>query len=185
MISINEIRTGIAVLLEGELYIVENFEHVKPGKGSAFVRVKLRNMKLGTILQRTFKSNEKIEDIFIEQKNLQFMYQSGDSYYFMCQETYEEIVISKQLMGKGVDYLKDHMQITALMYKGNVVGVNVPNFVILRVESTDPGMRGDTAKSGTKPAKMETGVVVQVPLFINNGDMLKIDTRTGQYVERV
>jgi elongation factor P len=184
MISTNEFKNGAAIILDGELYTIVEFQHVKPGKGGAFVRTKLRNMKLGTVISKTFRAGEKVQDAFIEQKNLQFTYNAGDMYHFMCQDTYEEIMIPEEIMGDAVKYMKDHMKLSVSMHEGKVLGVNLPTFVKLKITSTEPGVRGDTVKAGTKSAKTETGLIVSVPLFINNGDVIKVDTRTGGYIER-
>lgn len=185
MISPNEINKGLYIKLDGELYVVEDFQHIKPGKGGAFVRTKLRNLKLDTVLERTFREVEKLEDVFVEEKKLLYLYHSGATFHFMDQETYEEIVMDKKTLGHSVDFLKDNTQITAATYEGKIVNTTSPLFVELKVKSTEPGIRGDTSKSGTKPAELETGITIQVPLFINTGDIIKVDTRTGEYVERV
>lgn len=185
MISPNDINKGLYIKLDGELFVVEDFQHIKPGKGGAFVRTKLRNLKLDTVIERTFREVEKIEDIFIEEKRLLYLYYSGSVYHFMDQENYEEIIMDKKTLGHSVNFLKDNSEISAAMYEGKIVNINPPLFVELKVKGTEPGIRGDTSKSGTKPAELETGITIQVPLFIDTGDIIKVDTRTGEYVERV
>ncbi|MDD5449695.1 MAG: elongation factor P [Candidatus Omnitrophica bacterium] len=185
MISPNEINRGLYIKLDGQLYIVDEFQHIKPGKGGAFVKTRLRNLKLDTVIDRTFREVEKIEDVFVENKQLLYLYHSGDSYHFMDQESYEEISMDKKTLGLSANFLKDNMEITAAIYEGRIVKINPPLFVELKVKSTEPGIRGDTSKGGTKPAELETGIIIQVPLFINTDDTIKVDTRTGGYIERV
>ena len=184
MISPNEINKGLYIKLDGELYVVEEFQNIKPGKGGSFVRTKLRNLKLDTVIERTFREVEKIEDIFVDDKRLQYHYHSGSTYHFMDQESFEEIVVDKKTLGHAADFLKDNMEITAAIHEGKIININPPMFVTLKVIGTEPGIRGDTSKSGTKPAELETGLMIQVPLFIDTGDVIKVDTRTGDYVER-
>lgn len=185
MISTNEFKTGLSLILDGQLYIIVEYQHVKPGKGGAFVRTKLKNLKLGTVLDRTFRAGEKIEEAFIEDRKYQFLYCSGQIYHFLDQETFEEVMVSKGEVGESnVKFLKEGMMITASLYKDKLVTISLPTFVELKVDQTEPGLRGDTAKGGTKLAKLETGAVIQVPLFINTGETVKIDTRSGEYAER-
>lgn len=184
-LSINEIKNGLTILVEGDVYMVIDFQHVKPGKGAAFVRTKLRNLKNNNVLERTFRGDEKIEEAFIEERKLQFLYSSGELYHFMDQENYEEIAIAKEILGEKVKFLKDNLDVAAYYYKDAIVSVNLPNFIEFKIVHSEPGIKGDTAKSGTKPANIDTGAVVQVPLFIDTGDIIKVDTRTGAYVERV
>ncbi|HTZ11803.1 MAG TPA: elongation factor P [Candidatus Margulisiibacteriota bacterium] len=165
--------------------MVVDTQHVKPGKGAAFVRAKLRNMKNSSIQEKTWRGDEKIEEAFVEERKLQYTYKSGDMYHFMDQETYEEIAIAEDYLGDKVKFLKDNLEVLGYFYKEDTLTINLPNFIEVRITHTEPGIKGDTAKSGTKPAEIETGATVQVPLFINEGDLLKIDTRTGEYVERV
>lgn len=184
MISPNEINRGLYIKLDGQLFIVDDFQHIKPGKGGAFVRTRLRNLKLDTVIERTFREVEKIEDVFVENKKLLYLYHSGDTYNFMDQENYEEISMDKKTLGQSVNFLKDNTEIMAAVYEGRVINISPPLFVALKVKSTEPGIRGDTSRSGTKPAELETGIIIQVPLFINTDDTIKIDTRTGEYIER-
>ena len=182
--GINDIKNGLSIDLEGEVYYVVSYENVKPGKGSAFVRTKLRNIKTGAVLERTFR-NEKIETADIDKKTLQFMYSSGDIYEFMDHDTYEHVSMHKDQLGEVVSYLKENLEVIALVYKDKIVALEPPMFMDLKIIETEPGIRGDTSKSGNKPAKTETGLIVSVPLFINEGDVVRIDTRTKGYTGRV
>ena len=183
-ISINEIKSGLTVIVDGDVYQVIEFQHVKPGKGAAFVRTKLRNLKNSNVQERTFRGDEKIEEAYVEERKLQYLYASGSLYHFMDQDNYEEITISKDILDDKTKFLKDNLDVTANTYKNDILNINLPNFIEFEIIHTEPGIKGDTAKSGTKPAKIETGANVQVPLFINLGDRIKVDTRTGEYVER-
>lgn len=183
--SINEIKNGVTILVDGNVYMVIDFQHVKPGKGAAFVRTKMRNLRNNNVLEQTFRGDEKIEEAYIEEKKLQYQYAAGDMYHFMDQENYEEVAIDKERMGDGVKFLQDNLEVKAYYYKDSVLFVNLPNFIEFKITHTEPGIKGDTAKSGTKPATIDTGANVQVPLFIDTGDVIKVDTRTGAYVERV
>lgn len=185
MISTSEFKNGLTIKLEGQLFQIIEFQHVKPGKGGAFVRTKLRSLSSGNVLEKTFRAGEKVEDAFIEYKKLQFLYSSGDEYHFMDQENFEQFRLNAQQLGHVIHYLKENMIATASFYEGKLMNVEPPIFVELKVVEAEPGLKGDTAKSGTKSVKLETGYVIQVPLFIEADDVLKIDTRTGEYVERV
>ena len=184
-ISINEIKTGIGILLNNEVYIVTEVHHVKPGKGSAFVRVKMKSIKTDLNLDRTFKTAERIEDAHLEEKTLQYLYRVGDIFHFMDQSNFEEKSISLEQMENTVKFLQDNMEVTAIYYNHQIQKVYLPNFVIANIVETEPGFKGDSSRSGTKPATIDTGALVQVPLFVNKGEWVKIDTRNGQYVERV
>lgn len=184
-LSINQIKPGLTVLLEGAVYQVIEVEHVKPGKGSAFARTKLRNLKNSTIIERTFKGDDKIEEAFVEEKSLQYLYKSGDTYHFMSQDSFEEISLSSEVLKDKVLFLKDNLEVNALIYKGEILNINLPNFIELEVIYTEEAIKGDTVKLGTKPATLETGAVIDVPLFIKKGDIIKVDTRTKEYIERV
>ena len=184
MISTNDFHTGISIELEGEIYNVLEFQHVKPGKGGAFVRSKLKNMRTGSIVDRTFRAGEKVVRAHLERKEMEYLYRDGDFFHMMDMESYEQITLSDDQIGDGVKYLKDNDHLNVLMYGEEVIGVDVPIAVVLKVEDTEPGLKGDTASGATKPATMETGLVVQVPLFVNSDDSVKIDTRTGAYIER-
>jgi len=185
MISTSEIKNGLTIKIDGELFQVIEFQHVKPGKGGAFVKTKLRSFSTGNVLPRTFRSGEKLEDAFIEYKKLQFSYAAGDDYHFMEDKTFEQFQISAEQLGDVTHYLKENMIVNASFYEDKLMSVEAPMFVELKVTEAEPGMKGDTAKSGTKSVKLETGYAIQVPLFIEVGNVLKIDTRTGDYVERV
>ena len=184
-LSINEVKAGLTILVDNIVWLVIDTQHVKPGKGAAFVRVKLRNLKNGSVQEKTFRGDEKIEEAFVEEKKLQYTYASADFYHFMDQENFEEIVISKDNVAEKAKFLKDNLEVSAYFFKNDFLNVNLPNFIEFTVTHTEPGIKGDTAKSGTKPAEIDTGATVLVPLFINTGDKIKVDTRTGQYVERV
>ena len=185
-LSINEIKSGVTILVDGEVYVCLDAQHVKPGKGAAFVRARLRNMKSNNVQEKTFRGEEKIEQAFVEERKLQYQYASGGMFHFMDQENFEEIAISEDNIGDKAKFLKDNLEIQGYFFKGDNLGVNLPNFVEFNIIHTEPGIKGDTAKSGTKPAEVDTGATIQVPLFINEGDKIKVDTRTGgTYVERV
>ncbi|MFA5094530.1 MAG: elongation factor P, partial [Candidatus Omnitrophota bacterium] len=175
----------LTIKIDGELFQVIEFQHVKPGKGGAFVKTKLRSLSTGNVLPRTFRSGERLEDAFIEYKKLQFMYSSGDDFHFMEEKTYEQFQLTAEQMGDVPHFLKENMVVNASFYEGKLMSIDAPMFVELAVVEADPGLKGDTAKSGTKSVKLETGYSIQVPLFIEVGNVLKIDTRTGDYVERV
>ncbi|HHT48146.1 MAG TPA: elongation factor P [Firmicutes bacterium] len=184
MISVNDFKTGLTIELEGQLYTVVEFMHVKPGKGSAFVRSKLKNLRTGFTVERTFNAGEKVAPARIETKEMMFLYKSDEDYVFMDNATFEQMTLREDFIGDGVKYLKENMNVLIQMYNNEAIGVNLPNTVELTVVQTEPGFKGDTATGGTKPATMETGVVVNVPLFIEEGDILQIDTRTGEYLRR-
>ncbi len=184
-VSTAEFRRGLKIEVDGNPYTIVDFQHVKPGKGGAFVRTKLKHLRLGTVVDRTFRSGEKFELVDFEQKPMQFLYRDDDQFHFMSLETYEQIALSREEVGDAADYLKENMELELLYINGAPVGVELPTFAELKVMKTDPGVRGDTASGGSKPATLETGAVVSVPLFIAEGDTLKVDTRTGGYIERV
>lgn len=183
-LSANDLKSGLTVLVNNIVYLVLSVDHVKPGKGAAFSRARLRDLKTSNVLEKTFR-NEEIYEAFVEKKPAQFSYKSGDDYHFMDQETFEEIVISKEQLGDNVKFLKDHIVIDVFCYKHEILNINLPNFIEFKIIATEPGIKGDTAKSSGKPATIETGAEVQVPLFVNIGDTIKIDTRTGEYLGRV
>jgi elongation factor P len=184
MISTSDLKNGMTIKMDGQLFQVLDFQHVKPGKGGAFVKTKLRSLSSGNVLAKTFRSGDKLEDAFIEYKKLQFMYASGDEYNFMEDKTYEQFQLTTEQMGNVVHFLKENMAVNASFYEGKLITIELPMFVELAVVEADPGLKGDTAKSGTKSVKLETGYAIQVPLFVEVGNVLKIDTRTGDYVER-
>ena len=185
MISTNDFRTGVTVEIDGQPWIVVDFQNVKPGKGSAFVRAKIKNVITGAVLERTFNAGDKLPRAHIERREAQFLYSVDDDYTLMDNQTYEQITVKREDIGDGANYLKENMNVVVLSYDNRVIGVEVPNFVELAVVETEPGFKGDTATGGTKLAKLETGATVKVPLFVNVGDVLKVDTRTGTYIERV
>lgn len=184
-IGINEITSGLALRVDDQIFLVVDYNHVKPGKGSAFVRVKLKNMKTDLVIERTFRNADKMETVFLEEKAVQYLYQAGNSFHFMDQETFEELVISKEEVGEAVKYLQENLDVTAVFCDHKLQKVVLPNFLVVNIVETEPGFKGDSSRAGTKPAKIDTGAMIQVPLFINPGDSVKIDTRAGEYVERV
>lgn len=171
-------------MVDGVVYQVLEFQHVKPGKGAAFVRTKLKNLENGSLVERTFRGEEKIEEAFIEERKLQYLYQANELYHFMDQQNFEEISIHQNILLDKVKFLKDNLEVNGYFYKGKVLSINLPNFIDFKITHTEAGIKGDTAKSGTKPAQTETGATIKVPLFINVGDTIKVDTRTGEYIER-
>ena len=185
MIGINELRTGLTLLLDGNVYLVVEFQPVKPGKGAAFVRTRLKNLKTGSVLERTFRSGEKLEEAFVEERKLQFLYGGGGTFHFMDNHTYDQVTLDQNQVGEVADLLKENMEVTLQEYKGQMLNFLLPLFVELKVAEAEPGLRGDTAKGGSKNIKVETGATIQVPLFIQEGDRIKIDTRTRGYVGRV
>ncbi len=184
MISAGDFRNGVTFEMDGNVYQIIEFQHVKPGKGAAFVRAKIRNVIAGSVTERTFNPNDKYEPAFIERKEMEYSYSDGDLYNFLDPETYEMVPVNKSDLGDNFKFVKENMTCKILSYKGKVFGVEPPNFVELEVTKTDPGFKGDTATNATKPATLETGAEIRVPLFINEGDMIRIDTRTGEYMER-
>ncbi|MBI3180848.1 MAG: elongation factor P [Myxococcales bacterium] len=185
VIDTSEFRKGLKIEVDGEPYEIVEFQHVKPGKGSAFVRTSIRSLLSGRVLQPTFKSGDKVGKPDIEEKEMQFLYRQGDEFYFMDTKTYEQTFLTEHVLGEGKNFLKENVNASVLFYNGKAIGVSLPNSVDLRVVKCDPGIRGDTVSGATKPATLETGFVVSVPLFINEGDILKIDTRDGKYLTRV
>lgn len=184
MISTNDLRTGVTVEVDGDVFTVVEFLHVKPGKGSAFVRTKLKNVKTGAVLERTFRAGEKLPRAHVEYKEMQYLYNTGDEYAFMDANTYEQVTLTRAMLGDAVKWLKEQATVGLQYYQGQVIGVEMPNFVELEVSETAPGFKGDTATGGSKPATLETGAVVQVPFFVNVGDKIRVDTRTGLYLSR-
>jgi elongation factor P len=184
-LSINDVKAGLTILVDDGPFLVVETQHVKPGKGAAFVRAKIRNLKNGNIQERTFRGDEKIDPAFIDERKLQYSYCSGDMYHFMDRDNYEEVAIAKEHIETQVKFLKDNLEVSAYFYNNEVLNITLPNFIEVEIKNSEPGIKGDTAKSGTKPAEIETGAIIQVPLFINAGDRIKVDTRTGSYVERV
>ncbi len=184
MIPTSQFRNGLKVELDGEPFIIVEFQHVKPGKGGAFVRTRLKSLKSGLVQDRTFRSGEKLQRPDLEERKMQYLYQDEGQYHFMDTATYEQIFLTAGQLGDEKHYLQENVVISALFHKGQPMGVQLPIFVELTITKTDPGFRGDTATGATKPATLETGFVVQVPLFLNEGERVRIDTRTGEYNER-
>ena len=184
MATSNDFRNGMTLDIDGVIMSIVEFQHVKPGKGGAFVRSKLKNVLTGAVVEKTWRGGEKVKEVRVERINMQYLYKDGADYNVMDQETFEQLTLSEKLFGDDVRFLKENETVTVLMHEGNPMLVEMPNFVLLEVKSTEPGFKGNTAQGATKPAMLETGAEVQVPLFINEGEVLKIDTRTGAYVER-
>lgn len=184
MITTSDFKTGLTIEFDGDIWQIIEFQHVKPGKGAAFVRSKLKNIRNGNIQERTFRTTEKFQKAHIETRKMQYLYNSGDEYTFMDNENYEQVVLSSKQIEEELNYLLENMVVNLIMYQGETLGVDLPNTVELEVTDTEPGIRGDTASGGSKPATLETGLVVQVPFFVNVGDKLVIDTRSGEYVSR-
>ena len=184
MADTTDFRNGFTMLIEGTIFSIAEFQHVKPGKGSAFVRTKLKNIKTGAVLDRTFRSGDKVDEVRLEKREMQYLYAEGDLFYFMDLDNYEQSPVAREVIGNAAGLLKESENAFLLIAREEVIGVDLPNFVYLEVTHTEPGVKGDTATGAVKPATLETGYVVQVPLFVNQGDKLKIDTRTGDYVER-
>jgi elongation factor P len=184
-IDTSDFKNGLSIHLEGKIYQIVEFQHVKPGKGPAFVRTKLRDARNGNVIEKTFRAGEKMDQAILERKAMQYLYSTGSALVFMDTEDFEQMEISAAVIGTPVKYLKDSMEVSALTHSGEVLGVELPVSVELEIAETDPGLRGDTASGGGKPATLETGAVVTVPLFINVGDKVKVDTRTDQYLGRV
>ena len=180
-----EFRNGVTFEMDGQVQQVIEFQHVKPGKGAAFVRVKMKNVVTGAVTETSFNPTAKFEEAFVERREMQYLYNEGDLYYFMDNETYEQIPISKDTLGDDFRFVKENENVKVLSYKGSVFAVEPPLFVELEITNTEPGFKGDTAQGATKPATVETGATVYVPLFVDNGDKIKIDTRTGEYLSRV
>lgn len=184
MISTNDFKTGLTIELDGNVFSVVDFQHVKPGKGAAFVRSKLKNVKTGAIVEKTFNAGEKVPPARVDRREMQYLYNDGENYNFMDTGNFEQLALTKEQLGDGVKYLKENMNIVVMMWQDNPIGIELPNQVELEVTDTAPGIKGDTASGGSKPATLETGAVVQVPFFVNVGDKLLIDTRTGNYLKR-
>ncbi|GAE31864.1 elongation factor P [Alkalihalobacillus hemicellulosilyticus] len=184
MISVNDFKTGLTIEVDGGIWQVMEFQHVKPGKGAAFVRSKLRNLRTGSVQEKTFRAGEKVSKAHIENRRMQYLYANGDMHAFMDNETYEQIELATAQIEHELQFLKENMEVQIISYEGETLGVEVPNTVELEVTETEPGIKGDTASGGTKPATVETGLTVQVPFFVNQGDVLIIDTRSSAYVSR-
>jgi elongation factor P len=184
MINVNDFRTGVTIELDGDVWQVIEFQHVKPGKGAAFVRSKLRNLRNGNIAERTFRGGEKVPKALVETRQMQYLYESGGEYTFMDNETYDQVSLPAERLKYELNFLQENMNVNLVIFKNEIIGIQLPNTVELEVVDTEPGIKGDTVSGGSKPATLSTGFVVQVPLFINTGDRLIIDTRSGEYVSR-
>ena len=184
MISTNDFKTVVSVEIDGDAYIVVDFQHVKLGRGAAFVRAKMRNTRTGAVIERTFNAGEKLPKARLDRREMQYLYHDGTYYVFMDVENYEQSLLTDEQMVDAKNYLKENMNISVLSFKGNILGVDLPSNVELEVIETEPGIKGDTASGGNKPATLETGAVVRVPFFINVGDHIKVNTQTGEYIER-
>ncbi len=185
MISAGDFRNGLTFEFDGNVFQVVEFQHVKPGKGAAFVRTKMKNVMTGAVVERTFNPTEKVEPARIERKEMEYLYEDSGLYYFMDQETYDQIPLSKDQLGNALKFVMENMTVKILSYKGNVFAVEPPTFVEMKVIETEPGVKGNTATNVTKPATVESGAIVTVPMFVNEGDTIRIDTRTEEYMERV
>jgi elongation factor P len=185
MVSVGDLRTGLTIEIDNDVYSVVEFQHVKPGKGAAFVRTKLKNVKTGGVVEKTFNAGEKVPKAHVDRREMQYLYNDGLCYTFMDNANYEQMELSKEQLGDTLKWIKENMSIHILLYQGKSIGIEPPTFVELEVVETAPGIKGDTASGGTKPATVETGAVVNVPFFVNVGDKLQIDTRNGNYLKRV
>ncbi len=185
MISTNDFRPGLTVEIDDTIYQIMESQHVKPGKGPAFVRTRMRNLMTGAITQETFRAGEKVPTAHLDKRRMQYLYRDGDLYYFMDVNTYEQTALPEEQLGDAVRFLKENIEVRIMTFRNQTVGVDLPVTVDLEVVDTVPGLRGDTVSGGTKPAGLETGVEIAVPLFINEGDVIRVDTRSGEYVERV
>jgi len=183
--STSDFRKGLKIELDGKPFIIVEFLHVKPGKGGAFVRTKIKNLATGQVLEKTFRAGEKVDKPDLEERDMQYLYREGENFCMMDNETYEQTYLSEAQVGDGVEYMKENTNVKVLLFNEEPIAMELPNFVELEIVETEPGVRGDTASGGSKPAKLETGAIVQVPFFLNEGDVIKVDTRTGEYIERV
>jgi elongation factor P len=184
MVSAGDFRKGITIEIDGQVWVIVDFQHVKPGKGAAFVRTKMKNVMQGNVLEKTFNPTEKFENAHVDKKDMQYLYNDGELYYFMDNESYEQLPLNKEKVEDAMNFVKENMTVTIKFFKGEAFSVEPPNFVELLIAETEPGFKGDTATAGNKPAILETGYKIMVPLFINEGDLIRVDTRTGEYMER-
>ncbi|MCX6376886.1 MAG: elongation factor P [Armatimonadetes bacterium] len=185
MIDTSDFRNGLSIIVDGDIFTIVDFQHVKPGKGGAFVRSKLKNTRTGAVVDKTWRAGEKMEQAILERKPMQYLYSMEGDYFLMDMETFDQITVDKSAFGSAVKYLKENAEVSVLMHEGRVISAELPFTVELEVVETDPGERGNTASGGSKPATLETGAVVQVPFFISIGEKIKVDTRTDAYLERV
>jgi elongation factor P len=184
-VDTSDFKNGLRIELGGEPYTILYFQHVKPGKGGAFVRTKVKNLRNGKIVEKTFRAGEKLNPADVEDRTMQYLYHDGDSFVFMDSESYDQIPFSEEQIGDSKKYLQENLEVDVLFWKKNPINIELPAFIVVQVTQCDPGIKGDTAQGGTKPATVETGAVVQVPLFLKEGEKIRVDTRTGEYVERV
>ena len=184
MISVNDLKTGLTLQLDNGLWSVVEFLHVKPGKGAAFVRSKLKNVETGQVVEKTFRAGEKVAKAMLDRREMQYLYKEGNDYVMMDNETYEQLQVTEAQIGDGIKYLKENMVVQILMHDSRIIGIDLPSHVVLEVVDTPPAEKGNTAQGGTKPATLETGAVVNVPFFISNGDQIRVDTRTNEYLDR-
>jgi elongation factor P len=183
--STAQFRKGLKIEIDGEPFVITEFQHVKPGKGGAFVRTKFKSLITGNVLDKTFRSGEKVDVPDLEERKMSFLYKDENGYCFMDSETYDQMTLTEDHIGDALGYLKENVETKVLLHNGKPIGVEVPMFMELEIVETDPGVKGNTVSGGSKPAKLETGVIIQVPLFVNTGEVVKVDTRTGEYIERV
>ncbi len=184
MISAGDFRKGMTIEIDGGVWVIVDFQHVKPGKGAAFVRTKIKNVVTGSVLEKSYNPSDKFPKAHVERKEMQYLYSDGELYHFMDTETYEQLPLNHEKVEDALNYMKENMNVTIKFFKGEAFSVEPPNFVELEVTETDPGFKGDTATAGNKPAIVETGAKIMVPLFIDTGDVIRVDTRTGEYMER-
>ena len=184
MISTSDFKKGLTIELKGEIYSIVDFLHVKPGKGGAFVRTKLKNVQTGLVVDKTFRAGEKMEQAIIDRKTMQYLYNDGENYYFMNKENYEQITLSREQVNDVQEFLKEGNDVEIICCKGDIIGAELPNFLNLKITKTMPGVKGNTVSGALKPATLETGAIIQVPLFIKEGDIIKVDTREKKYIER-
>ena len=185
MISVNDLKTGLTLEIDNGLWNVVEFMHVKPGKGAAFVRTNLKNAQTGNVVEKTFRAGEKVAKATLDRRDMQYLYTEGNDFVMMDLESYEQLAVAADKIGEGVKYLKENMNVTILLHGTNIIGIDIPNFVELEVVDTPPAEKGNTAQGGTKPATLETGAVVNVPFFVTNGTIIRVDTRTNEYLDRV
>jgi len=185
VISTTEFKSGETLVIDGNLWVIVEFQHVKPGKGGAFVRTKLRRLRDDSVIERTFRAGEKFQEAYIEKHSLQYLYRTADTFHLMNTTSYEEVEVPAEVIGKAAGFLKENMELEGQFHNGQLIGIQPPMFVDVRISSTEPGLRGDTSKGGMKPATLETGATIQVPLFIDTGELIRVDTRTSSYVSRV
>ncbi len=184
MVTAGDFKKGLTIEIDGQVWVIVDFQHVKPGKGAAFVRTKIKNVQTGSVLEKSYNPTEKFENAIVEKKEMEYLYSDGELYHFMDTETYEQLPLNFDKVEDALPYMKENTPVTIKFFKGEAFSVEPPNFVVLEVTETEPGFKGDTATAGNKPAIMETGAKIMVPLFVNQGDKIRIDTRTGDYMER-